>query len=216
MKFNQLILLAAILIFIQGCSQNSENSNLDSEEFEFTLNGAVSNGEGLSVELASPENIDERLTSKIENGKFTLKGRANRIKPAAISIQGSRSFGTVLIEPGSISFKFDVQGDSPDYHFSKPEILEGLNNELFFDVANEIEEATEGRDMVFGDSIKMDSMRKYVYPDLRNQIFKVYEKQFDKLPPELKLILLSFITDPLTQIGAFDKNYLNKTEIKTI
>lgn len=212
-----MIYLLSIVAVLYGCSLNSENKKVDSNEFEFTFIGKVSNGEGLIVELSYPEIFDRPLQAKIEGGKFKISGTTDRVRQAEIRIKNSRSFGNVIIEPGLNSFKFNIQGNSPDYRFSLPEILEGSNNKFWFDFNMELMKEIGNRAWVFGgDSIKMDSMRKFVYPDIRNQVFNLYERKYKAAPPELKMALFGLFTEKLNREGFLNKNYLNETEISAI
>ena len=113
------------------------------------------------------------------------------------------------------SFKFDIQGDSPDYRFSMPEILEGSNNKFWFDFTKKLGIAIEGAWM-FSDSIKMDSMRKYIYPDIRNKVFNLYDRRYKDSPPELRMALLGLLVENLNRRSFLNKNYLDKTEITAV
>lgn len=210
-----IISVVSIIVLLYGCNLNSDTKKVDSKEFDYTFIGKVSNGEGLIVELSYPEIIDNPLQAKIEGGEFKISGTTDRVRQAEIRIKNSRGFGKVIIEPGLISFRFDIQGDSPNYRFSMPEILEGSNNKFLIDFGKELEIALEGA-WRFADSIKMDSMRKYVYPDIRNKVFNLYERKFKDSPSELRMVLVGFITEKLNREGFLNKNYLNKTEVSAI
>lgn len=201
---------------MDSCSSNSVKSEVDSSQFDYVLKGIVTNGEGLNVELDFPQSIDKSQICRIEDGEFRFEGSSDRMKLAEIRMQGSRAYGRVLIEPGKSVINYDLEGDSINPYLSIVKIKKGRNGKLLYDFYKKVEEAVSGRSWTFGDPIMMDSMRRLVYPNIREQVFPIYDKYFDRLHSDVQLILMNSIADRLEGPGYFDKKDLDSSEIKKI
>lgn len=212
----KIVVYAFVILMLSNCSTSLTEKRTDSSSFSYNLKGKVINGDGLNVELDFPQSVEEGLVSRIENGEFTFNGSSERMQLGQIRIQGSRGYGKVLIEPGKSIIDYEVLGDSINPYLSIIKIRKGRNGKLLYDFYQKVDEAIASRAWVFGDPIMMDSMRRLVYPKIREQVFPIYDKYFDVFHPEVQLIIMNSMAERLEGPGYLDKKDLDSNEVEKI
>lgn len=216
MSHFKIVVYTCVIMMLNNCSTSLTEKGTDSSPFSYNLKGKVINGDGLNVELDFPQSVEEGLISKIENGEFTFNGSSERMQLGQIRIQGSRGYGKVLIEPGKSIIDYEVLGDSINPYLSIIKIRKGRNGKLLYNFYQKVDEAIARRAWVFGDPIMMDSMRRLVYPKIREQLFPVYDKYFDAFHPEVQLIIMNSMAERLEGPGYLDKKDLDSNEVEKI
>lgn len=192
--------------------------------FKYTLEGIVANGDGLSLALYySDQNLDDRITVKIQNGGFTFQGSCDYMKELNIrfekNIDKLSGYHRTLVhtEPGVITIRFDVTGDPSYYRFSNFEILTGPDNIFRRQFFTEYEKALGDRPLwIVSEPSQMEYMRKYVYPGPRSRVLKLYEQYFAEDISAVHLYLLKSITDQTQGPGYFKGEHLPVKEIEVI
>lgn len=215
-----------VALFIQVFSTSAIlGQNPDhTAEFEYTIEGIVKDGEGIKLAFyTSDENLDERRTTIIEDGKFSFKGKAAFVQQAFIRfeediVENKPAYRSIpiFLEPGTTTIQFNYIIEHGLNSFSDFKILKGQNNLIATEFYEEYGKAMGGGAWIFGDSVRMDSMRLNVYPAARTRVLKVYDQFFEKGNSGLHLSFLKAITDHFESRGMFEKNQLSSKEINKI
>lgn len=216
------IIIYILILFI--CFSCEVNTSI-TEGFSYTISGIVKDHDGVELSLIPQGgNIEDRITTVVENGTFEFKGKSSSVMPAQIRIESDvknsiefSSSSTVLLEPGEVLLTFDLSKEENNYRFSKPVIIEGrLNSELYKFIAD-YKLAVKGGSWVFNDSIRIDSMKRLVYPITRNNVFSLLHNQFEKGHPRINAyIFKETIIGSLNGKGFLSKDNLSLNDIKEI
>lgn len=191
---------------------------------EYTIKGIVANGDGLALAFyTSDQGLDERSTTKIENGKFIFKGTSEYIKQVNIRFEDSIGSNIgymrlpIYIEPGDITIKFDVSKESNDYRFSNFEVIEGPENKFVRSFFADYKKAIGDKPIwITSDPDEVRDLQMNVYPGVRSRILEVYDSYFKKDVSAIHLYILKWLTDQFRAPGAFEKNQLSREEIDQI
>lgn len=192
--------------------------------YAYTIEGVVTNGEGLTLALyTSDQGIDERITTKIEKGKFVFKGTTAYIKAAKIRFENTINKETrfmalpVYTEPGTTTLKFEVAGEPSLYHFIEFEVIHGPENKFMRSFFSDYKKAIGDKPVwVSRDPDQAKDLQRNVYPAVRSRILKVYDQYFEKDISEIHLYLLKHLTGQIRGPGMFEKNQLSKEEIDKV
>lgn len=192
--------------------------------YEYTIEGVVTNGEGLRLAIyTSDQGIDERITTKIEKGKFTFKGTTAYIKAAKIRFENTINKQTgfmtlpVYTEAGTTTLKFEVAGEPSLYHFTKFEVIKGPENRFVRSFIRDYKKAIGDKPVwVTRDPDQAKDLQSNVYPAIRSRILKVYDQYFEKDISEIHLYLLKHLTSQFRTAGFFEKNLLSKEEMDKV
>lgn len=175
------LLTIFFLVVILSCD-SKESSIQQKEEFQFIIEGNVKNGNGKMISLYIPsQGLDNRIKSKIQDGKYSFKGKAEFIEEAHIRFEENilnpgRMFSSklVFVEPGNIKLDFKVSGDSMLHYLDRLNVVKGPNNKFFYETAEKFDKASSY--FIFSnDQKRIDSLHQFVYPEIRKNILTVYD-----------------------------------------
>lgn len=217
----RLFVVLFVALFISSCAENDQSNDV----FRYHITGIVENRDGVKVSLIPESNsLDERQTAIIEQGKFEFRGESRVIEPVEIrleddiiNLESSYSVSSLILEPGETIVEFELTRLNDSYKFSIPKFEKGNLNKELLDFFYKFEDAVKGGSWVFGDSLKMDSMIRKVYPIARERSLEVIKDQFTNGSPELNgFIFNEIIIKRLSRNGLFDKKNLALLDIKKI
>lgn len=215
-KTLQIIIALGLLIFISCANQEEKNEN----GFEYVIKGSVSSGDSIFISLYIPSNgLDNRQTVQIINGKYEFKGYAKNYESAYIRFERD------IVNPGNIwcnahifiekdTVVFDFNVDTTDFGFCFKDMVyqKGSNNLYYFNTQDKF---SKDPIWIYSDSIKMDSMHKYVYPGIKDNILKNYKMFFHKNQYQIvSLYYLDNIVNNMRRV--FTKEHLTEKEKEKI
>jgi thiol-disulfide isomerase/thioredoxin len=214
-----------LMVFIGLCMLSCKNEEVSNTDFEFVITGKVNNAEGVKIALI-PEgsSTEDRLVAVIKDGVFTFKDTSDMIKSATlrfeddiVQMKGSYASSLLLLEAGQINMSFDIGGDEGRYRLSMPTFEKGDKNKELLSFADAFKSAVGGGSMVFGDSVKNDSMVRLVYPKSRENVLNLFGAQFDNGTPAVSSFLFSeIIIRRLNSSGMFDKQNMEVEDVKRV
>lgn len=216
MNVKSLILLFAAISIFTSCSEGNKKET-ENSEVHFVLEGTVKNGNGKELALHIPsKNLDNRLISRIENGKFKFQGKISKPEVAIISFEdehinedNSMSIYQVFLTNDTTEIAADVVERHGDLFLQNDTILKGKVNQYFQSAREDFYDAYSGA-RIYGDSVKQDSMRRTVYPEIRRNSLKKYDELFSA--PEHSLIALYFLRFIMEDEYIFNVKDLNRSE----
>ncbi len=215
-----IIFISFGIILTLSCNSTENSSDND---FKFEIEGNAKNADGLVLALYIPsKDLDQRITSKIQDGRYHFAGVADNIEMAEIRfeeniISGSQRFSTspVVVEPGLIEINFEIKGEPMLYFLDDIEVIRGQHNKFLFTNGPRFQEAMST--WIFSDSIKMDSMNRYVYPNVREKTLTMYDSICGSSSSNpLCLFFLHGIVEGFDSPGAFDRKFLPNSDFLRI
>ncbi len=219
-KFTVLLLVLVITGHIFSSCHTSDKSSDDG--FEFSIQGVATNGENLELALYLPStDLDERIKSKIQDGRYQFSGVAKQVEMAEIRfeeniVSGSSMYSStpIVIEPGLTDFDFNVSGEPMMYFLDDCRVRKGELNTFFYDVGPKLQEAANT--WVFSDSVMNDSMVRFVYPNVRASVYEIYDSVCGLTNPNpVCLFFLKRIIEDFESGGVFAKNHLTSVDLET-
>src|SRR5690606_20592660 len=174
-----LIILSAIIL--TSCINQRNKEISDGKEFEFVLQGNVKNGEGKLLKLTIPSKYpNDTLISEIKNGKYLFKGKLTAVEKASISVVNdnpNKIMPTILyLSKDTIVFDFELGEQFDELTFISDTIIKSNINHYARKIDKKYWEINAGV-WVFGDSIKNDSMNKYIYPNVKFKTLGLIENE---------------------------------------
>jgi len=217
-NFNYVLLFGIILFWLYDVSCTTISNSKDKGSFNFFISGKVENGEGVTLFLYQPsKGLDNRLKSTIKNGEYSFKGEASINELAEIRFEENADQTTmysatpIIIEKENVQFNFKVVGESPLLQTNNHKILTGEQNKFFFKEGKRMQESVST--WIFGDSIRMDSMIKFEYPNVRKNGLNLYSQICNSQSPQFPcLLFLEKMTEGFIVRGAFNKKLLSTQE----
>jgi thiol-disulfide isomerase/thioredoxin len=178
------ISIISTLVVLLFCSCKNEKTYIKKSAFEFIIEGNVKNGEGIELSLYIPSRgMDNRIKSKIKNGKYLFKGKSKKIEEARIVFEEDMNRETnyealpVFIEPSSVEFNFTIFGDSLKRRGKDFELNKLSNSKYLYDIENIA--FREFSKMSFPRNNKeKDSLYKFIYPNIKREILRTYDSLF--------------------------------------
>lgn len=191
---NRLIIIVSLIIF--SCN-NKEQTN---PEFDFTININVENGEDLELFLYLPsQGLDNRIKAKVKNGKLVFNGKAQAIENAQLRFEAdvdknSYSLRDVFTEPNGVDLDIKIGGDLSSHYISDVKVRKGKVNLHYYNNSDTFWDAYST--MLYSDLKKADSMRKFVYPNIKTNVLKVYDSLLNtKENSAASLLYLTFMVE---------------------
>lgn len=210
-----LIFFFVINVFT-SCSDEPKKET-ENSEVHFVIEGTVKNGNGKELALHIPSlNLDNRLISRVENGKFKFEGSIPKPEGATISfedehknIDGAMSIYQVFLTNETIQLRAEVVEQYGNLFLRNDTLLNGRINQYYHKIREEFSHAYSGA-MIYRDSIRQDSMRNFVYPMIRRNVLRKYDESFSS--PEHSVIALFYLRTMLEDNYIFNFNDLKKSE----
>lgn len=218
MKIYYLLLL---LLIFNSCKKEKNQNNVESSEFDFSIEGTVEDGEGIELALYIPSvGMDKRLKSKIKNGKFHFKGKTNSIESAKIIFEEDMNRSSnywslpVFLEPTNIHFNFTVFGDSLNRRTKNNLIIEPSNSKYLHDT-EEIVFREYSSLPPYKNDIEKDSLYQYVYPEIKERILKTLDSLFSNKNYDATAL---FVLNRLIEVNRppFEYEKISKSEKKEL
>lgn len=216
MNAKSLLLFFSIINIFASCSEGNKEET-ENSEIHFVIEGTVKNGNGKELALHIPSlNLDNRIISRIESGKFKFEGNLPKPEIATISFEdehinqdGSMSVYQVFLTNDTIEIDAEVVEQYGNLFLKKDTILKGGINQYFHSNREEFYNAYSGS-IIYRDSTKQDSVRGTVYPAIRRKVLKKYDELFSA--PEHSLIALFLLREIMEDRYVFNVNDLNNSE----
>ncbi len=222
MKKNFEITLIFFFLIFTSCKKENKTVEIESSEVEFVILGTAKNGDGNKLGLHIPSlGMDNRLTSEIINGTFEFKGTLPNPERAEIAFDneleefnGMYSVYDVYLTKDTLRIDVTVDERDGNLYFSKKSFTDNGINSFYQKNKDKYWEAYNGLSYNPRDSILMDSLRKYVFPKVRENVIKINTEIFsDKKNTIIGLNNLKYIFDDRF---VFDLNEMSKEHKKSI
>lgn len=216
MNVKTLLLFFFATSIFTSCSEGNKKET-ENSEVHFVIEGTVKNGNGKELALHIPsENLDNRLISRIEDGKFKFEGKISKPERATISFEdehrnedGSMSIYQVFLTNDTIQIGADIVEEYGNLFLKKDTVLKGETTNYFHRTKDEFYEAYSGA-IIYRDSIKQDSLRRTVYPAIRKNVLKKYDELISA--PEHSIIALYYLREIIEDKYIFNFSDLKKSE----
>ncbi|WP_077810116.1 TlpA disulfide reductase family protein [Polaribacter sp. BM10] len=222
MKKTFAITLMIFSLIFTSCKKGKKTAEKENSEIEFVILGTAKNGDGKKLGLHIPSlGMDNRLTSEIVNGKFEFKGTLQNPERAEIAFDneleefdGMYSVYDVYLTKDTLRINVTVDERDDNLYFSENSFEDNGVNTYYQKNKNKYWEAYNGLSYNPRDSIQMDSLRKYVFPKVRENVIKVNTEIFsDKKNTIIGLNNLKYIFDDRF---VFDLNEMSNEQKKSI
>lgn len=205
-----------VISVLTSCTEGTKKET-ETSEVHFVIEGTVENGNGKELALHIPSlNLDNRLISRVENGKFKFEGSIPKPEGATISfeeehknIDGAMSIYQVFLTNDTIQLKAEVVEQYDNLFLKNDTLLKGRINQYYHKIRNEFSNAYSGA-MIYRDSIRRDSMRTFVYPTIRRDVLRKYDESFSS--PEHSVIALFYLRGMVEDNPIFNFSDLEKWE----
>lgn len=209
-------------LIITSCKKENKTAEKENTKVEFVILGTAKNGEGKKLGLHIPSlGMDNRLTSEIVNGKFEFKGTLPNPERAEIAFDneleefdGMYSLYDVYLTKDTLRIDVTVDERDGNFYFSENSFEDNGVNTYYQKNKDKYWEAYNGLSYNPRDSILMDSLRKYSFPKVRENVIKVNTEIFsDKKNTIIGLNNLKYIFD---ERFVFDLNEMSNEQKKSI
>ena len=199
----ELLIFTGIVLLATGCATKEQEKKPENALIPYVIQGEVTNGEGERLALRlQGENLDDRQVVSITNGRFEFCGFTDAPQSAWITFEkehenedGAASIYELFLTGDTIQLQAEVVEEFGNLRLANDSILESDINRYHRSASAKFRKAYD-KAWVFSDSIKNDSMRRYVYPDIRTQVLQAYEQFYSESEhPLLQLTYLKRITD---------------------
>lgn len=217
----KLIVFSIFSGLLVSCTNKEKEINLQPAGKNYVIQGEITGGEGKRLALYIPgQNLDNRQITTITNGRFEFCGNLQRPENAFITFEeehekpdGSMSIYEVFLTGDTIKLRAEVGEKFDDLLLENDTIVQSEINR-YHQATNRIFRNAYSGAMVFRDSIKNDSMRRHIYPEIRSRLLSVYREYYTN--PEYSVVNLSrlrqltddkYIFDP-RDLSAEDKEQL--------
>jgi len=186
MKKTFAITLIIFSLIFSSCKEKNKTAKKENSEIEFVILGTAKNGDGKKLGLHIPSlGMDNRLTSEIVNGKFEFKGNLPNPERAEIAFDneleefdGMYSVYEVYLTKDTLRINVTVDEIDENLYFSESSFEDNGVNTYYQKNKNKHWEAYNGLTYNPRDSVLMDSLRKYVFPKVRENVIKVNTEIF--------------------------------------
>ncbi|MEA3478575.1 MAG: thioredoxin family protein [Bacteroidota bacterium] len=216
MKKTQIIIATLLLSLLVSCNLSEKDRDIGSG-FDYLIQGHVINGDSIEISLYRPGmGMDERQTVTITDGKYQFSGTAQLPEAAIIRFEKDivdpgpvSCIATVFIEQDSVKYDFEIDKRDFGYCFKNHNYLAGRNNLYYASSKDKFFESA--RTWIYGDQKKMDSMHKFVYPEIKTNTLNVYEELFYQ--NENQIVSLYFLDNiAINNRKIFDPAHLTQLE----
>jgi hypothetical protein len=167
--------------------------------------------------IPADKKTDDRIIATVTNGKYRFEGESDFIQIAELRFEKDviaknldYSFCPILLEPGLTVLNIGVKEEEGYTSFTFPEFVQGETNKNRINFYKEYAEASKGGTWVTRDSVRNDSLVKYIYPTTRKKVFdELFDQQFASGQHELNAILLKeLVITGLNKKGLFNQGQL--------
>lgn len=193
------------------------NKNINSEEFEFVLHGSVKNGEGKLLKLTIPSKYpNETIISEIKDGHYSFKGNLSAVEKVGLSVVNKESNKRIptrlFLTKDTIVLNLELGEQFDELTFISDTILKNDYNiyaRKFDKKYWKINNAWS-----FNDNVKNDSMRKYIYPNIKSKTLELIEKELNK--KEYSAIKLDYLRTIFDNNPIYNFNDLSLSDKKRV
>ena len=202
--------LSCILLFFYACS-NKNHPNKE-QDFDFFIHGKVKNGANEKLQLNIPSLYpNNTIETTVQDGYYSFKAKVSSFDKGEISIHGKmENFSplTVYITKDTLQLDIEVGEKFGETTFIADTIVRGTFNQYARQFDEKFSKANST--WIFRDSLKNDSMRRTIYPNIRKQSFSLYETSM--LHKDYSIIGLHYLRSMLESNVVYDKKDLTVEE----
>lgn len=222
MKKTYLIKLFIFSLILISCKKEKNITEKENSEVKFVILGTAKNGNGKKLGLHIPSlGMDNRLTSEIVNGKFKFTGIITNPERAEIAFDneleefdGMFSIYDVYLTNDTLRINVTVDERDGNLYFSEKSFEDDGVNTYYHKNIDKYWEAFNRLSYNPRDSIQMDSLRKNIFPKVRENVINANTKYFsDKQNTIIGLYNLKFMFDDRF---VFDLNEMTNEQKKSI
>ena len=205
-----------------SCKKENKIEEKENSKIEYVIIGKAKNGNGKKLGLYIPSlGMDSRLTSEIVNEKFQFKGTLPNPERAEIAFDneleefdGMYSLYDVYLTKDTLRIEVAVDERDGNLFFSKSSFIDNGINTFYQNNKSKYWEAYSGLFINPRDSVLMDSLRKNVFPKVRENVIQVNTDIFsDK---KNTIIGLNNLKEMFDDRFVFDLKEISKEQKKSI
>lgn len=212
-----------ISLIFTSCKKENKTAEKENSEIEFVILGTAKNGDGKKLGLHIPSlGMDNRLTSEIVNGKFEFKGTLPNPERAEIAFDNELdeldsngySVYDVFLTNDTLKINVTIDEKFENLYFSEKTFEDDGVNSFFQKNEEKFWNAFGGLMFNQRDSVVVDSLRKFTFPKVRENVIRVNTELFsDKQNTIIGLNNLKFM---LEDRFVFDFSDLSNEQKKSI
>lgn len=209
---------ALLLVFVfTSCKKDNQENTEETTEFEYVLMGNVVNGDGQELKLVIPSLYpNETSITKVENGKYLFTGKLNNIEKAGLSVViGEQSMmmpKKVFLTKDTIVLDLEIGEQFNQTMILSDTVLKNKYNQYARKMNKRFWELNTA--VIYADKVKSDSMRKNIYPGLRNKLINFLEEELNE--KQYSAIRLDYLRRYVADDPVFDARDLSPSEISSM